>query len=246
MRIAFALVLGVIALSGCAHRRSARQTPVPPPPPAVVPADTPDTPAAAPRPATIPATTPEATPAAPVLVETGVASWYGYPYHGRHAANGEIYDMEQMTAAHRTLPFETMVRVVNLNNDQTVEVRITDRGPFIDGRVIDLSHAAARAIGMIGPGTAPVRMEVLNLPPAKSGQYAVQVGAYRDRASAERIRARMALQYGAARVVLREGNPTLWRVLVGSEKTEEGADALRSRIHRESGERIAFVVRLDS
>jgi rare lipoprotein A len=246
MKIAFALVLGVIALSGCAHRRTARQTPVPPPPPAVVPANTPDSTAAAPRPATTPATTPEATPAPPVMVETGIASWYGYPYHGRHAANGEIYDMEQMTAAHRTLPFETMVRVVNLNNDQSVEVWITDRGPFIDGRIIDLSHAAARAIGMIGPGTARVRMEVLNLPPPKTGQYAVQVGAYRDRASAERIRVRMAAQYGAARVVLREGHPALWRVLVGSERTEEGADALRSRIHKESGERIAFVVRLDS
>jgi rare lipoprotein A len=180
------------------------------------------------------------------MVETGIASWYGHPYHGRHAANGEIYDMEQMTAAHRTLPFDTMVRVVNLNNEQTVEVRITDRGPFIDGRIIDLSHAAARAISMIGPGTVPVRMEIIRLPQPRGGIYAVQVGAYRDRASADRICARMAAQYGAAKVVLREGNPTMWRVLVGSERTEDGADALRARIHKESGERIAFVVRLDS
>jgi rare lipoprotein A len=154
--------------------------------------------------------------------------------------------MEQMTAAHRTLPFETMVRVVNLNNDQTVEVRITDRGPFIDGRIIDLSHAAARALNMIGPGTAQVRMEVIALPPPKTGSYAVQVGAFRDKASAERFRARMAAQFGAARLVMRGGNPALWRVLVGSEATEEGADALRARIHKESRERIAFVVRLDS
>jgi rare lipoprotein A len=248
MRIAFALVLGAIVLTGCAHRRTARQAPPPPPfpAPASVPADaattTPATPPA--RPATRPDA--GAAPTSPLFVETGIASWYGYPYHGRHAANGEIYDMEQMTAAHRTLPFETMVRVVNLNNEQTCEVRITDRGPFIDGRIIDLSHAAARAIGMIGPGTAPVRMEVISLPVPKSGTYAVQVGAFRDKASAERVRARMAAQYGAAKVVLRGGNPTLWRVLVGAEKTEEGADALRSRIHKESGERIAFVVRLDS
>jgi rare lipoprotein A len=180
------------------------------------------------------------------MVETGIASWYGYPYHGRRAANGEVYDMEQMTAAHRTLPFETMVRVVNLTNEQTCEVRITDRGPFIDGRIIDLSHAAAQAIGMIGPGTAQVRMEVISMPPPKTGAYAVQVGAFRDKASAERMRARMAAQYGVAKVIFREGKPSMWRVLVGAERTEEGAGALLARIHRESGERIAFVVRLDS
>src|SRR5438270_4761933 len=80
--------------------------------------------------------------------ETGIASWYGYPYHGRRAANGEIYDMEKMTAAHRTLPFGTWVRVKNLENDKTVDVRITDRGPFVRGRILDLSHAAADSIEM--------------------------------------------------------------------------------------------------
>jgi peptidoglycan lytic transglycosylase len=244
MRIAFALVLGAIVLTGCAHRRTARQSPPPAPAPAAVPADA----TASPTPSTRPAAAPDAatTPEAPLYVENGIASWYGYPYHGRHAANGEIYDMEKMTAAHRTLPFDTMVRVVNLTNEQTVEVRITDRGPFIDGRIIDLSKAAARAINMIGPGTAQVRMEVIRFPQPRAGIYAVQVGAFRDRASAERIRARMAAQYGAAKVVMREGNPAMWRVLVGSEKTEDGAGALLSRIHKESGERIAFVVRLDS
>ena len=81
--------------------------------------------------------------------ETGIASWYGYPYHGRRAANGEIYDMEKLTAAHRTLPFGTWVRVTNLTNSKTVDVRITDRGPFIDGRIIDLSKAAAREIDQV-------------------------------------------------------------------------------------------------
>src|SRR5438046_6240812 len=87
-------------------------------------------------------------------VETGVASWYGNPYHGRRSANGEIYDMEKMTAAHRTLPFDTWVRVENLDTHKSVEVRITDRGPFVRGRILDLSHAAAASIDMIGPGTA--------------------------------------------------------------------------------------------
>ncbi len=95
-----------------------------------------------------------AAPARIGSAETGVASWYGYPYHGRRAANGEIYDMEKMTAAHRTLPFGTWVRVKNLANSRTVEVRITDRGPFVGGRILDLSHAAAVTLDMIGPGTA--------------------------------------------------------------------------------------------
>src|SRR6185369_4319306 len=92
---------------------------------------------------------------------TGVASWYGYPYHGRHAADGEIYDMEKLTAAHRTLPFGTRVRVVNLKNEKSVEVRITDRGPFVDGRVIALSQAAAREVDMLAAGVSPVRLEVV-------------------------------------------------------------------------------------
>ena len=103
--------------------------------------------------------------ALPGSAETGIASWYGVPYHGRQAANGEIYDMEKMTAAHRTLPFGTWLQVRNLSNDKTVNVRITDRGPFVDGRILDLSRAAAEAIAMIGPGTAMVRITVID-PPA--------------------------------------------------------------------------------
>jgi rare lipoprotein A len=111
-----------------------------------------------------------------------VASWYGHPFHGRASASGEIYDMEQMTAAHRTLPFGTMVRVHDLDNEKSVDVRINDRGPFVDGRIIDLSHAAARAIEMIGPGTARVRLEILSAPavPAQA-HFGVQVGAFRNR-----------------------------------------------------------------
>jgi rare lipoprotein A len=180
----------------------------------------------------------------PLFVETGVASWYGHPYHGRIAANGERYDMEELTAAHRTLPFDTWVRVVNLLNEKAVEVRITDRGPFIDGRIIDLSKAAARAIELIGPGIAKVRVEIRSIPEAtRTGVYAVQVGAFRDQENAERARVRMAAKYGAAKLVVRE---RLWRVLVGAEKTEERAEELCSKIRRESGEKKAFVVRLDS
>src|SRR5204863_9279570 len=96
--------------------------------------------------------------------QTGVASWYGHPYHGRRAANGEIYDMEKMTAAHRTLPFGTWLRVTNLSNGKMVNVRIIDRGPFVKGRILDLSHAAAVSMEMVGPGTAKVKLTVIAAP----------------------------------------------------------------------------------
>jgi rare lipoprotein A len=180
--------------------------------------------------------------------EEGVASWYGHPYHGRPSASGEIYDMEKLTAAHRTLPLGSWVRVENLANHKTVDVRINDRGPFYDGRIIDLSHAGAKAIDLIGPGTARVRVEVISLP-AGSGPslFAVQVGAFREKSNAERLRQEMQTRYGKARLVLRPGEPAMWRVLVGAEPTQEGAGALRSKIRHDSGQSNSFfVVRMDS
>ena len=263
MRIALVIALGMMALSGCAHKRTARRAPVPPPPAPTArstppgntptadgPPSTPESSRVPPGPARHPAPPLPSDSAAgrtPTNVEVGKASWYGHPYHGRPAANGEIYDMEKMTAAHRTLPFDTWVRVVNLSNEKTVDVRITDRGPFVDNRIIDLSHAAAREIGLIGPGTATVRVEVVSLPDnAPVALYGVQVGAFRSRDNAERERKRMEQQYGRARLVKRDGDTTLWRVLVGSEKTPEAADSLRERIRKDSHERNGFVVRLDS
>jgi len=93
--------------------------------------------------------------------ETGTASWYGTKFHGKKTANGERYDMHAMSAAHKTLPMPTMVRVTNLNNGRSVVVRVNDRGPFVKNRVIDLSYAAARALGYDNEGTAPVRVETL-------------------------------------------------------------------------------------
>jgi peptidoglycan lytic transglycosylase len=109
-------------------------------------------------------TLPAPVPARMGSAEEGVASWYGNPYHGRRTSNGEIYDMDQLTAAHLSLPFDTWVRVTNLENGRWVDVRINDRGPFLKNRVIDLSRAGARSIGMIGPGTARVRVEVVGVP----------------------------------------------------------------------------------
>jgi rare lipoprotein A len=192
--------------------------------------------------------TPPAAVVQPGHTETGVASWYGHPYHGRAAANGEIYDMEKMTAAHRTLPFNTWVRVYDLDSNKTTEVRIIDRGPFIDGRIIDLSHAAAREIDMIGPGVAKVRIEVIRTPPnVTPALFAVQVGAFRSKPNAEALRLRMAGRYGSARLLQRPENPDIWRVLVGAEPTEAAAGELAARIRQDSLEKSAgFIVRIDS
>jgi rare lipoprotein A len=97
--------------------------------------------------------------------EEGIASYYADQFHGRTTSNGETFDMNRLTAAHKTLPFNSVVRVTNKNNGKTVVVRINDRGPFIEGRIIDLSLAAAKEIDLIGPGSAPVRLEVLDFGP---------------------------------------------------------------------------------
>jgi rare lipoprotein A len=212
----FLVLMAAIVIAGCGHKKHARVTP---PPPTVV---------------------------KPGQTETGIASWYGHPYHGRPAANGEIYDMETLTAAHRTLPFGTWVRVVNLTNEKSVDVRIIDRGPFVENRIIDLSHAAAVAIALIGPGVAPVRLDILSVPPVRSADnwYAVQAGAFLDPGRAERLRATLGREFGPSQIVQRPGTPALWRVVVGRVPSEQAAADLALRIRNQTG--TAFVVRHDS
>jgi rare lipoprotein A len=156
-----------------------------------------------------------------------------------------LYDMEKMTAAHRTLPFGTWVEVANVDNGLATRVRVIDRGPFVRGRIIDLSRAAARQIAMLGAGTAHVRLTVVAPPEvaAEEAWFAVQVGAFSDRTRAETLRRRMQERFGEARLLLRDGDPPLWRVLVGREPAQERAAGLAERLRLELGD--AFVVRLD-
>jgi rare lipoprotein A len=198
-----------------------------------------------------PAPAPRSAPSAvtappPGTIERGIASWYGHPYHGRAAADGEIYDMETLVAAHRTLPFQTRVRVRNLSNDKTVDVRIIDRGPFIQGRIIDLSHAAAKEIDLIGPGFGQVEITVIGAPAnPEPALFAVQIGAFREKANAARAEQNMIAAYGAAKAVLRTGDQPIWRILAGRETSPEAAEVLAKRIRAEQHEPQAFVVRLD-
>lgn len=193
-----------------------------------------------------PQSTRPVTPAPAGSTERGIASWYGKPYDGRPAADGEIYHMETLVAAHRTLPFQTRVEVRNLNNGKAVEVRVIDRGPFVGDRIIDLSHAAAQAIGMIGTGTAQVEVKVLAGPASlEKGYFAVQVGAFRDKSNADRLEGTLAATYGAAKSVLRAGDPPLWHVLAGREPSIDAAETLARRLREEQKVPSAFVVRLD-
>lgn len=124
---------------------------------------------------------------APGYVETGLASWYGPGFHGQKTSSLEVYNMHDLTAAHRTLPFGTMVLVTNLENGRTVNVRINDRGPFVKGRIIDLSYAAARMLGMVGSGTARVRIEVTVYLPPPEGEYLVQLGSFIQMENAQQL-----------------------------------------------------------
>jgi rare lipoprotein A len=169
--------------------------------------------------------------------------------------------MELFTAAHRTRPFDTWVRVHNLDNGKLVEVRINDRGPFVGARIIDLSRAAARTIDMLGPGTALVRVESIPAPrsaPAptaadvesddelETGEavvFGVQVGAFSDLDNAERLRGEMESHYSRARLVVRDGATQVWRVVVGELSDRAAAEDLAEEIRAEHGP--AFVVRLD-
>ncbi|MGH9513163.1 MAG: septal ring lytic transglycosylase RlpA family protein [Terriglobales bacterium] len=138
----------------------------------------------------------------PVLVETGIASWYGPPYHNRRGSDGKIYNMNAMTAAHRTLPLGSIVRVTNLKTGHWAIVRITDRGPFIKGRIIDLSLAAARKIDVERAGLAEVRLEVLQTPAAidNGGRWAVQIGSFAQQESAAKTAERISRRYQSAKV----------------------------------------------
>jgi len=175
--------------------------------------------------------------------EEGIASWYGHPFDGRRAADGEIYNMHAMTAAHRTLPFGTMVRVHDLENGDSVVVRINDRGPFVEGRIIDLSYAAAQAMHM--SGTALVRLQILSVgPDASSGIYSVQIGAFLDRSNAERLKHRVEQKFHP--VIIKKadhGNRVFNLVLVGQESTQQQAEKLASQLVRDKLATQTYVVR---
>jgi rare lipoprotein A len=230
----FLNLLCLLSIVGCASRRPIADRRQPPP-------SAPDTAAAVPR-----RTKTVGIPVPQGYNEGGNASWYGAPFHGRRASNGEIYDMYKLTAAHRTLPFDTLVRVTNLNNGKSTTVRITDRGPFVENRVIDLSFAAAREIDSVGAGIVPVRLEVLSgVADPTSGFFTVQVGAFRGPANAERLRDRLNASYSPIFIQQYDSPDGLYyRVRVGRVSGEDAARQFGEQLRSREGF-TPFVVRLD-
>ncbi len=173
------------------------------------------------------------------FVQEGIASWYGRDFHGKLTSNGEVYDMNALTAAHKTLPFNSVVLVTHRESGESVTVRINDRGPFVGERIIDLSHGAANKLGMVETGTAPVHLRVIrgaqSSPPrnaagtsAKKGIYSVQVGVFEDLDNARKI----SHQFNNSRIfAVKQSNRKWYKVLVGKysnyEKALEPMDQMR-------------------
>jgi rare lipoprotein A len=203
--IVIAIALLSFQLTACGGHKQARVD-APPPPPISAP-DTSSANAGLPSTKTVPAPVerdaleiPAGTK--PIFVETGLASWYGAPYHNRRGSNGEIYDMHALTAAHRTLPLGSIVRVTNMKTGRSVLVRITDRGPFIEGRILDLSQAAAEKIDLRQAGVGMVRLEVLRspVPLEAGGRWAVQIGAFEQEHAADKLADHLSQRYYTAKV----------------------------------------------
>jgi rare lipoprotein A len=183
-----------------------------------------------------------------LAVEEGIASWYGAAFDGQRSASGEIFDSGQLTAAHRTLPFGTRVRVHRLGSAESIVVRINDRGPYIESRIIDLSYAAAQRLGVTDPGLFRVAIEVLEseeAAPQARTFFAVRAGTFRNPDNARRTSLLLQEKFGADGPVTITRNGDYWYVLVGNAATQAEAETLAVSV-RKSGEafRSAYVVRL--
>lgn len=252
----FFILFTALVVSGCGGKKQAKVV-TPPTPPLVAPspavAPLPDS-SATKRPGTASTSKnpkiaddlsiPEGTK--PLSVETGTASWYGAPYHNRRSSNGEVYDMNQLTAAHRTLPLGSTVRVTNLKTGHSTVVRITDRGPFIQGRIVDLSMAAAKQADVWQAGIAQVRLEVLRTPVPfdHGGRWAVQIGSFEGENAARSLAGRLSRRYKTAKV-LSFGSPVgdWWvRVRVLQDDRQRAEEVARDT---RTTEGKVFLVRLD-
>jgi rare lipoprotein A len=238
----FLLLLVSVLLSGCGHKHTQVQVPPPPLPQQEKQVETPPP----------VGTTGEAekidvpADAKPIFEETGRASWYGAPYHNRRGSNGEIYNMNAMTAAHLTLPLGSIARITNLKTGNSAIVRITDRGPFVVGRIVDLSLAAAKALDVYLPGTAKVRLEVLQAPAPldTGGRWAVQIGSLTEEKTAADLAKHLQKRYQTAKVIKFVSPAGGWWVRV--RVLDDDRQRATALVHEtETAEGAVFLVRLD-
>jgi rare lipoprotein A len=248
--LAAGLLLGA---SGCKHRETTRVVPPQALPPEAEPA--PAAPTAS-TPAKIPVT--PAPPGGisdddltfvathkPMLSEVGYATWYTTPYKGRRAANGQVFDDDAMTAAHRTLPMGSLVVVTNLKTGESSAMRITDRGPFVEGRMLDLTIASAKAVGVYRVGMAMVRMDVYETPKpiATGGRWCVQIGAFHNEDDAIALKAELLSDYPGANVIEFPGEKSFWvRIRPLGDDRDQAEQIAR---HLQPVEGDAYLTRLD-
>jgi rare lipoprotein A len=250
------LLITLLLLSACGHPKSAHVSVPPPPAPASGSEPAPPQPSAnIPNKREVPSKAEEdpdlAEPtipadAKPLATETGLASWYGPPYHNRRGSNGEVYNMHAMTAAHRTYPLGSIVRVTNLKSGSAALVRITDRGPFIPGRVLDLSLAAAKKLDVWKPGVAEVKVELMQSAaiPGAPGKWAVQIGGFPDEPEASKLADHLTHRYHTAKV-LRFASPAgdWWIRVRVLDDDHDRAQKLAAETTTPEG--AVFLVRLD-
>jgi rare lipoprotein A len=185
----------------------------------------------------------------PVSSEVGLASWYGPPYAGRKGADGTVYNQNAMTAAHLTLPLGTMVRVTNLTNNESVVVRITDRGPFVHGRIIDLSLAAAKATGVYRAGVARVKVEAYASPvranATPGGRWCVQVGAFARESDAVKLKENLLRRYTTAKVIEFSGPTGYWVRINPRQPDRANATEVADAIHPKDPAAAPYIIRTD-
>ena len=243
--------IATLALTACSHHHNYPVSQASTPPPIE-----PSYPRPAPRPApSIPAPAPPSEVATgddayvathkPIYSEEGVASWYGPPYHNRQGANGKIFDQNAMTAAHRTLPMGSLIVVTNEKTGQSATMRVTDRGPFVQGRLLDLSKASAKATGVYLPGIATVRVDVYETPRPIDigGRWCVQIGAFEHEHKAEKLRDELERKYDTAQVIDFEGPTGYWVRIRPQGDNKEQAESIAQRLQPAEGN--AYLVRLD-
>jgi rare lipoprotein A len=256
-----ALALALAAASGCGHHRKAVQPPAPQAAPPATgaleqePEGYPATPRSQP-PARIPIT--PAPPGGvsaedlsfvkthrPILTEVGLATWYTAPYKGRKAANGEVFDDRALTAAHRTLPMGSLIVVTNLQTGQSSAMRITDRGPFVKGRIIDLTIASAKATGVYRAGLVRVRVDVYKAPKPieRGGRWCVQIGAFKTESAALRFKNQLLRAYPESNVIEFSGEESYWVRIRPEGDNREWAEYIARHLRPAEGE--AFLTRLD-
>jgi len=250
-RLAFVLAAStILILSGCGHQQSIASLPAPQaaPPPTQGSASAPSA-RIAPTPAPPGGVSAEdrqyVKTHKPIQTEEGLATWYTAPYKGRKAANGQVFNDHALTAAHRTLPMGSLIVVTNLKTGQSAAMRITDRGPFVEGRVIDLTIASAKATGVYVAGTARVRVDVYRTPKPinTGGRWCVQIGAFESERKAKKLRAQLERKYPHASVITFSGEDSYWVRIRPEGDDRKQAERIARLLRPAEGE--AFLTRLD-